>query len=508
MEHMNKSLETASSQAEGVSADYTVDRLSNAPPEVAHHILAFLDFRDLIRLGSVSKMCRVFSLSAPSLEVSSSEAGNRRQQLNLLNSIDRYMIHRGDDKIKHFLVDWSFSAGISEEVFRMMTWIRIAVRCNVEVLELRLWAPELNRIESDGTVLELPSCVYCCESLRSLLIKTQTILKAPSVTCSNNLQYLKLTNVRMEDGFGKWISHSCKCIKELLLFDVRVLSFTVESSSLESFSFVSMYNNDLCHIGISGEKLTKIRIEWEFYKTSSGTTRSLNISAPNLKYLKWIGNLLNYQNLGKFMCLEKAHIFLKHKGDDYDFDNAFEVLCSLCRVKVLILSEETTKVLLREGLVHAPLDDITYLSMHIMSLTDDLVPAMVSLLRGMPNLSTLYIKSYPSLHIGKPKACGFKSKYWKSHKLDCVHQLQDVSIALSTGYINNALDLVRYILENASNLKQMIIFYLPRQSYVIGRVNKFKKISSAIVVFKERELNDDGVMGKSYHRVLNRLHWL
>jgi hypothetical protein len=148
----------------------------------------------------------------------------------------------------------------------------------------------------------------------------------------------------MDDGFGKWISCSCKCIKELLLNDVRVESFTIESSSLESFSFVYHYNNDPFHLSISGEKLAKIKIEWGFYETSSGTTRSLNVSAPNLKYLKWIGNLLNYQNLGKFMCLEKAHIFLKHKGDDYDFDNAFEVLSSLCRVKVLILSEETTKV--------------------------------------------------------------------------------------------------------------------------------------------------------------------
>ncbi|KAK9927743.1 hypothetical protein M0R45_024912 [Rubus argutus] len=207
------------------------------------------------------------------------------------------------------------------------------------------------------------------------------------------------------------------------------------------------------------------------------------------------------------MCLEKAHIFLKRKGDDYDFDNAFEVLSSLCRVKVLILSEETTKVLLREGSVHAPLDYITYLSMHIMSLTDDLVPAMVSLLRGMPNLSTLYINSYPSLQILKQKACGFNRKYWKSQKLDCIHQLQEVSIALSTGYINNALELARYILEHAPNLKKMVIFYLPRQSYVIGKINKIKRISSAVVVFKKRELNEDGSMGKSYYRVLHRLHW-
>jgi hypothetical protein len=87
-----------------------------------------------------------------------------------------------------------------------------------------------------------------------------------------------------------------------------------------------------------------MNIQWEISQASSRITRSLNVYAPNLKYLKWIGDLLNYQNFGKFMCLEKAHIFLKHQGDDYDFDNAFEVLCSLYRVKSLVLSEDTTKV--------------------------------------------------------------------------------------------------------------------------------------------------------------------
>ncbi|KAM5573158.1 F-box/FBD/LRR-repeat protein [Rosa sericea] len=501
MEHMHKSLATASSQAQGACADSMVDRLSSVPCEVAHQILSLVSFKDLTRMGSMSKRCREFYLSTPSLNFSSLY-GNRQQQLNLLNCIDRYMIRRRDDKIKSFCIHWRFSAGISEESFRMMTWILIAVRCNVEVLDLQL---RLNR--KDGATLELPSCIYCCESLRSLLINTETILKAPSFACSNNLQYLKLTSVRMDDGFGKWISGSCKCIKELLLDNVHVGSFTIESSSLESFTLLYRHNSDPCHFSISGEKLAEINIKWENSKASSSITRSLNVYAPNLKYLKWIGNFLNYQNLGKFMCLEKAHIFLKRQGDDYDFDNAFEVLCSFYRVKSLVLSEETIKVLLREGSMHAPLDGTIYLGMHIMNLTDDLVPAMVSLLRGMPNLKTLYINSYPSLHVVKPKACGFKRKYWKSQNLDCIHQLEEVSVALSTGYPTNALELATYILEHAPKLKKMVICYLPHQFYVIERINKTKKISSATVVFKKRGVNDDGAMGESYYRELFHLHW-
>ncbi|KAL6179146.1 hypothetical protein ACLB2K_050662 [Fragaria x ananassa] len=185
------------------------------------------------------------------------------------------------------------------------------------------------------------------------------------------------------------------------------------------------------------------------------------------------------------MCLERAHVFLKHKGEDYDFDNTFGVLRSICRVKVLILSEDTTKALLREGSMHAQFDHISYLSMHMRSLTDELVPAMVSLLKGMPNLNTLHLKAHHSLNIRKPKACGFKRKYWKSQNREFIHQLKEVSIDLSNGYTYNALELTRCILEHAQNLKKMVIFYLPRQSYVIGRVNKSNKVSTATVVVQE-----------------------
>lgn len=41
--------------------------------------------------------------------------------------------------------------------------------------------------------------------------------------------------------------------------------------------------------------------------------------------------------------------------------------------------------------------NICYLRMHIGSFVDDLVPSMVFLFGGMPNLSTLYLKSTPPL---------------------------------------------------------------------------------------------------------------
>lgn len=92
-------------------------------------------------------------------------------------------------------------------------------------------------------------------------------------------------------------------------------------------------------MGISGEKLESISIDWTF---GSGSTKSLNLSAPNLEYLHWDGNLVNHPNLGKLERLEEALILLE--PTEADIDNGFEVVCSLSRVEDLTLNAETIKV--------------------------------------------------------------------------------------------------------------------------------------------------------------------
>jgi hypothetical protein len=52
----------------------------------------------------------------------------------------------------------------------------------------------------------------------------------------------------------------------------------------------------------------------------------------------------------------------------------------------------------REEPMQAQLDEIWYLQMNIGRFTDELVPAVVSLLRGTPNLCTLYMRYKPTSH--------------------------------------------------------------------------------------------------------------
>lgn len=164
----------------------------------------------------------------------------------------------------------------------------------------------------------------------------------PSLSCfSSDLQHLTLREVWINEWFCKWISRSCNCIKHLQLSTFKFIrKVTINSSSLESFKLVFGIDEDISHLNITDDKLQDIDISWR--NVSSPSSTSLNILASNLKNFKWEGDLMKTQNLGGLKSLGKVEIFLCSKVDD--FVCVLELLCSICRVKVIILNEQTTKV--------------------------------------------------------------------------------------------------------------------------------------------------------------------
>ncbi|BFG38599.1 hypothetical protein CerSpe_248730 [Prunus speciosa] len=495
MEHKNKLRATASCEGGRVHTESLVNRFSNLPLEVAHHILSFLDIEELTRFSCGSKGCRELSLSSPSLNFcfSSVDTSTCELRVKLLNSLDRFMFHRRDNKIQSFYLFWDghyIEEGndepcylCSNENFRIITWIHNAVRCNVEVLCLDIL---LCDFEEEG--LAFPSCVFLSTSLRSLNVVQMKgiIIKTPPFAFSSNLSCLELGELDIEDeAFFKWISCSCKCIKQLTFAGVRnIKSITIESPSLEIFNFCDPYGSQICHLKISGEKLESIRIDWGFFLSGD---HSLNIFAPNLNFLRWVGNVMNHPNLGELECLEEAYILLDPKVDE--FENVFEALCSVRRVGVLGLNEATVKALYGEGSIPAQFNDIWCLTLNTRSISDDLIPSMVSLLRGMPNLCTLHIKNDSLIYTRKSddvqvQASGFDMEYWKLQNLNFIYQLEEVTIKLTKG--SNGIEFARYILEHAEALEKMNIICSPKQSDVIKKLNESKIISDATLTFQEK----------------------
>ncbi|KAL6278056.1 hypothetical protein ACE6H2_021657 [Prunus campanulata] len=430
------------------SENVTDDRFSNLPDDIAHIILSFLTFNDAARVGAASKRCRQFYLSVP-----------LQNKARMMNSLDRYLFYRGDNRIQCFCISWSFVSSetankYSDDHFRVITWIHKAVRCNVEELDVRICGL--------ANTFSLPSCVFLSQSLRSLLVNLNTqILEAPSLPFASNILYLELINLKIADErLFKWISCCCKSLKKLQILNIA----GVRNISIEN----------LLHLNVSGEKLETIDTFLWFEQSYRATSSpSLKIFAPNLRNLKW-------------KRLEKVKLCLAPQV--LHFDNVYEVLSSICCAKVLIISEETILGCFKEGSMAAPIfDNLCNLSIHCGRLDDYLVPIVVSLLRGMPNLNTLYIKARTWMLDGKTSS-GFGMEYWKLQNLAFLHQLNEVTIEYSDDG-SNEIQFARYILENAQNLKKMVILlhYEKKQSKVlVGMLIRSNMISNATVIIRNR----------------------
>ncbi|KAL6130781.1 hypothetical protein ACLB2K_069160 [Fragaria x ananassa] len=258
-----------------------------------------------------------------------------------------------------------------------------------------------------------------------------------------------------------------------------------------------MWVHNIDRLVIAGDRVEEIYIHIPNHKNKSW----LNISAPNLKYLKFIRKMWDHQHLGEMNCLEQVEISLTSYGlESHDLDSVCEqFLCSISRVKVLILDQVTAKTLFREGLTSAQLGNLWYLLMSIQcSVDDNLVPAMTSLFRAVPNLTTLNVSSSP--HFPIPHVCdrddnisGFDRGYWELQGLDFFSKLEEVTIGLTTG--SNGFELARYILEHAPNLKKLSVITRPDQSSSVPDIWRSDPTFNARVVFLEK--NEENYYARS-----------
>ncbi|XP_068317919.1 putative F-box/FBD/LRR-repeat protein At5g22610 isoform X1 [Pyrus communis] len=502
-----------SCESEGTCSESGMDRFSDLPEEVVHRILSFLNFKDLTRVGAVSKECKRFRLSVPVVNFGTDErTGIKKVDLaRMMTSFDRYLLDRGQNRMQRVCISLSVCKSettkkVSDDHSRVLKWIRDAVRCNVEELDLYF----SHRVSS---TFSWPSFIFHSQSLRSLSVSSGVsileVVQAPSLSFSSNLHYLSLSSVKIvDDRVFKWISCCCKCLKELRLISINgIPNISIESSSLVNFY---VFNCGDIHLIISGQKLEYIDMDWGGYDASTSrkstiSNTSLKIFAPNLKTLKWKGELRNSQSLGNLKSLEEVEIFLAPLKNE--FDKVLEVLCSICTAKVMTINEETVKALYKEGSTTTLiLDNILNLSIHCENLNNRLVPAMVSLLRRMPNLNILCIKtscenltpekaSLSSNECWKlqnlvfihqlKEASHFGNEYWKLQNLAFIHQLKEVIIENSYG--SNEIEFARYILERAQNLKKMVIVHRDDDapSKVAGMVSRSKMISSASIFIQQ-----------------------
>ncbi|KAH7849735.1 hypothetical protein Vadar_022267 [Vaccinium darrowii] len=431
MERPIKLMQAAVSQPLQICNESRKLLFSDLPDNVVHHIISFLDLQSLFRFIYASKRFRELYLTNPFLAFDGTEYSTcymlQHMYMNLFN---RFLLERNGRKLCGFLIRLQYK---TVEVYRIITWLLVAVECNVEVVDLEVFCEE----RAERQKIEFPLCLFRCGSLRSVAVNLHGgFLVLPSSCGFSFLQSLSLKSVKMANNFGEWISSFCECLQELWLEDITEIdNVSIISSSLLRFTLVeSRLSSQLRHLRIAGGKLEVVDITWRF---NSSIGKSLKISAPNLKYLTWNGNPTNENCLDPFVQLEGARLLLEPKEDTAN--NLHEILLDVSRAKDLSLHDVMIKALFEQGYPFPPINNVQGLCMYTSSLNNDLVPAMIFLLTGMPNLKTVSIKSsalLPNTNVSRRVHCSTRScassPYYGASK-----RMQK-EIKWSTQSINNA----------------------------------------------------------------------
>ena len=317
--------------------------LSNLPDHIVHRIHSFLPLRDLSRLCCVSRRFRDLRMSNSCLVLSNIHCNH-----NLLNRfknfVDRFMVRRSlyGVKTQQLFLRWSFEGSHEDETYRVNTWLYQAVNSCLEHLKIELTI--------GGYAFALPPCVLSCNSLKSLIVKTNNgILKFPSASLAGTVTTLKslvLESIRIEDDyFGEALSNF-NSLRILILLKLSGLKrMTINNSTIGQLFIKDC--NDLSIINISAEKLRNLLILWR--PNYSGGT-SLKVNAPNLVSFEWGGHVVDFCCIGDFsspMLLASIALGL---SDHHQYEsssikcNLDKLLHSMRRVNVLTLWDKFVEV--------------------------------------------------------------------------------------------------------------------------------------------------------------------
>ncbi|KAL6278491.1 hypothetical protein ACE6H2_022092 [Prunus campanulata] len=212
-------------------------------------------------------------------------------------------------------------------------------------------------------------------------------------------------------------------------------------------------------------KIQRFRFDWHFPPPKKNQSSSSSCSCRDVYYRV-------------MSCVQKAT-----RVDE--FEPLSEVFHGLRINEVLILNEAAIKVMFKlEGSMPVSFNNVRSLRMNIGCVIDEIVPSMVSVLRGMPYLRTLYIKRCPPFHELESNKCGFDIEYWKLQNLGFINRLEFFTIEILDWY--NVVELASYVLECAQKLKKCVIICSAQNLEEVKlKLEKCKMISkSAIVMFK------------------------
>ncbi|KAL5709044.1 hypothetical protein ACHQM5_019773 [Ranunculus cassubicifolius] len=421
------------------------DRISCLPESLLLHILSFLEMPDVVRTCLLSTRWRYLWVYTPCLDFEISDSSGISDKGNF---IDRSLFHHEGSKVEILLIYILYKDTLARQID---SWIRFALRHNVEDFTLDLFNNEYPESEWWDTHYKLPHSLFNCGSLRKLVLSF----------CDLNLPYsmhlcsLKKLELQHLDISGDQIAHLTSCCP-----------------LLEDLCFHGCNRFEDLNIIIPNPNLKNLQI-YEY--TGVEYDSKIMISAPNLchLYFNWClpREKYEFKNLSslvtaKFYDLYKQEYHDKEltEGDGYEWARLLGDLHCVKELEFCVYFIQVISVWEVEKLRSFPINAARIKL--ATSLSKFELPGIFYLLKNSTKLEALTLYSVAAEDVMLSKNIKEKFdfdeiQYLESKEAEASSMLQNLkTITFDFGTI--ALDMediefVKFLLRNSKALEKMTV---------------------------------------------------
>ncbi|KAG2676742.1 hypothetical protein I3760_12G066600 [Carya illinoinensis] len=430
-----------------------VDWFGGLPDSVVLHIFSFLNMEEIIQTSILSRRFRYLYLSVPYLDFDSEELSAKLgDQYCIRTYLDDFMSRRNENRMQRFRLRWLCFQPQSDEN-RIVAWLCNVLLCGVQELDIEI------SMGRQGTFIPPAPSRFSCGYLEVLKLDLHggDLVLPSSVFLS--LRILSMKSVRIvHDSFGNWISSSCQRLETLNLENVSgIVNLHITHSFLEHLLISQRSDSLLSRIDVSCKSLETLSMKWFFQLHK---TRSLNISAPNLKKFKWMGNIVSHYSLKNIICLQDTVLFLVPQPGVMAMESfkVVDLLHTIRHARVLELNCWLIEALSRQDCLPPSLYDLQDLVMDISRLKDSIIPALASILKKSPHIKHLTIRGCGRLGLVIPgivASCKFGLIFWENEHFNNLQELRTVEMELRGG--ENERAFLQYLARQGKVLENITI---------------------------------------------------
>ncbi|XP_026423970.1 F-box/LRR-repeat protein At1g52650-like [Papaver somniferum] len=293
----------------------SMDRISDIPESLLHHIICFLEIKDGARTSVLSKRWNSIWTSIPTLRFHrplscSFLPPSSAETDKFMDFVDGTLHRHNSSNIQNFFLFWR--EHLNET--RVHSWISTVIRGKVQELGLYL---------TQTRPLFIPLSLFTCESLMSLELGAQHNITLPKYISFPRLKRLKLYKFEFSDEcWNDEIFSNSTALEELILdfCTFRMRNFTISIPTL---------------------KLLKIRC-FEFVIDVGLQDCALKIDAPNLLTFVYSADVAKEYAIPSFLTLVEAVVRFKFEQKGAQISR---LLRALAHVKRLTVNDSTLQAI-------------------------------------------------------------------------------------------------------------------------------------------------------------------